>query len=333
MKILTSNNYTRKINNITQFSQVNNKKTTLINYDFVSFSSRVSETLMWDDFCEKLHQVYPNKKIEEVAQDAITRPENILGEGVKKIVYSIDGIDDYVVAEYKQRPVNTTNPLVPIKDPFVGYNFSQEIATNNAHIGIMKKINGNVHSINNWTSKYQGLVYRNEPITKEDAELFLAKLQQIEALPLDSFIDFAKQVKYLTDRRIKIDLFNPNNIIVDTVSKKISHFDLFEKPEIFHPLGRELNGIQDMINILADALLHGEYYNALDENNKQVLLETTKSIAKKCKHAGEIVGLSNDPNIAYRTYEFLQDKLHKKDGRNTKYLELYKKFQELYQIN
>lgn len=332
MKILSSNNYITKLTN-TQFNKTNTIKTSNISFDYISFSSKTTKTPMWDDFCKKIHKTFPNKTPEEVAQEAITKQENILGEGVKKIVYSIDGIEDYVVAEYKKRERNNESALVPVEDPFSGYNFSQEIATNNAHLGIMKKINGNVHSIDNWTSKYQGLVYRNEPITQEDSKLFLEKLKEIEALPLDSFIDFAKQVRYLTDRRIKIDLFNPNNIIVDTSAKKISHFDLFEKPEMFHPLGRELNGTQDMINILADALLHGEYYKALDETERQSLVEITKSIAKKCKLAGDIVGLSSDPNIAYKTYEFLQDKLHKKDGRNTKYLELYRNFQDLYGIN
>ena len=299
--------------------------------DVVSFSSK-KENPMWIDFQSQVKSVYPDKTPTEVALDAVKKQENKLGEGVKKIVYSIDGINDYVVAFYKNRVENNDSPLVGVKDAFPNYNFSQDVATNNANISVMKKIKGNIHSIPDWTSKYQGLVYRGKQITEEDAKVFLSGILDVADLPLGSYVDFAKQVKYLNDLRIKIDLFNPNNIIVDTQGEKISYFDLFEKPEIFHPLGSELNGVQDMINILSDALLHGEYAKVLSENDKNLLMSTTKRIAEKCTIAGKIVGLNADPNIAYRTYEFLQDRLHKKDGRNTKYLELYSQFQEMYGI-
>lgn len=305
-----------------------------LNCDTISFSSNSrNENPMWIDFQEQVKTIYPDRTPTQVALDAVSKPENKIGEGVKKIVYNIDGIDDYVVAFFKQREPSDENPLVGVKDAFPNYNFGQEIATNNANISVMKKINGKVHSIPDWTSKYQGLVYRGVPITEQDAKIFLAGLLDLEQLPWSSYIDFAQQVKYLNDRRIKIDLFNPNNIIVDMQKEKITHFDLFEKPEIFHPLGKDLNGVQDMINILADALLHGEYAKVLSDEERNLMIKATKRIAEKCTIAGEIVGLSNDPNIAYRTYEFLQDKLHKKDGRNTKYLELYRNFQNLYGIN
>ena len=302
-----------------------------LNCDTVSFSSN-KENPMWIDFQSQVKSVCPDKTPREVVLDAVSKQENKLGEGVKKIVYSIDGIDDYVVAFYKQREEDNSAPLVGVKDVFPGYNFGQEVATNNANISVMKKIKGNDHSIPDWTSKYQGLVYRGEPITEEDAKIFLSGLLDVAEMPWSSYVDFAEQVKYLNDRRIKIDLFNPNNIIVDVQNQKITHFDLFEKPEIFHFLGKDLNGVQDMINILADALLHGEYAKALNDDERNLLIKTTQRVAEKCTVAGEIVGLNNDPSIAYRTYEFLQDRLHQKDGRNTKYLELYGNFQQMYRM-
>ena len=332
MNILSVSPSLRILNN---FSLKNTSPFLRFNYlqnDLVSFSSSSKDMPMWDDFISKISMVYPNQKPEQVVLDAVLKEENKIGEGVKKIVYSIDGVDDYVVALFKKRQASDENSLVGVKDAFPDYNFGQEVATNNANIIVMKKIEGDVHSISDWTAKYQGLVYRNEPITKQDAELFLSKLQQLEKLPLESYIDFARQIRYLTDRRIKIDLFNPNNVIVDVKNKKITHFDLFENPSIFHWLGTEVNGVQDMINILSDALLQGEYLKALDEKDSECLIKTTKSIANKCEIAGKIVGLSSDRSIAYRTYEYLQNKLRQKDGRNTKYLELYKNFQEVYGV-
>ncbi len=301
--------------------------------DTVSFSSKKSETPMYDDFMSKMRKVYPNKTAEDVLKETISKQENRLGEGVKKIVYSIDGIDDYVVALMKKGEEKKGSKLTPVKDPFPGFNFGQEIATNNGNLIVMKRIFGDLHSIPDWTKKYQGVVYRGEDITQEDAQLFLTKLSDVESLPIESYVDFAQQVKYLTDKRIKIDMFNPNNIIVDPQSKKITYFDLFENPSIFHCLGEELNGTQDMINILCDALLHGQYAKVLGQKEQEELISKTKSISEKCHIAGAIVGLSDDSSIAYRTYKFLQDRLHKKDGRNTKYLELYSDFQRMYNLN
>ena len=195
----------------------------------------------------------------------------------------------------------------------------------------MRKIPGAIYGIKDWTAKFFGVNYSSKKNSESDAKVFLAQIENIESFPLESYIDLAKQFKYLNDKKIKVDMFNPNNLAVDNKNKKFTYFDLFdEDPAIFSPIKPETNCIQDMTNLLTDALLHSEYLEALSQNDKLKLMSKTRNIAKKSHIAGRKVGLCEDNSISYQTFALVQSELIKRHGKSPNYLECYKKFWEIY---
>ena len=98
----------------------------------------------------------------------------------------------------------------------------------------MKRIPSITYEIKDWTAKFLGLINNNQKITEVDAKFFLSQIENIEKFPIEAYVDLVKQIKYLNDKKIKVDMFNPNNLAVD--NKKFIYFDLFdEDPSMFFP--------------------------------------------------------------------------------------------------
>lgn len=251
-----------------------NKLNTL-NCDTVSFSGNKQKTSLADDFLEKFAQNYPDMDLEDALYEFSSKEENKLGQGAKKTVYSIDKIDDYVVAKLIKPDEKFGNEFVKCDNPYPEYNFSLPVMRN-SNFMIMKKLNGEPYGMDDWTAKYRNVVRNNGTIPAKDAKGFLDKITELEKFPLSSFVDFANQAKYLSDNGIKIDFFNPNNVMVDNANKKIQYFDFFDDPSKFLFLKPEINCTQDIICILCDALLHDECMKALNDNDKKNYIKPQK---------------------------------------------------------
>ncbi len=304
-------------------------KLNALNCDTVSFSAKTNKISEADRFLKKFNQVYPEMNIYDAAYEFTSKDENKLGEGVSKVVYSIDGIDDYVIARLKKENKKAGVKFQKCENPYPKYDFSLPVLENNKFM-IMKKLEGKSIGIDDWHIKYKGVVKRGEKIDTKDAKEFLQNIIELEKLPLESFVDFANQAKYLSDRGVKIDLFNPNNVMIDFANKKIQYFDFFEDFLNFSFLKPDINCTQDIICVLCDALLHDEFMKALDDSDKEKLYEATKSIIQKCETAGKIAGLSDDSSISEKTYSYVQDFFIKKGLDDNKFLEYYEKFEDIY---
>ncbi len=297
--------------------------------DTISFSCSQKKTSKAADFLKKFEQNYPDMDLNDAAYEFTSKEENKLGQGAKKVVYSIDGINDFVIARLLTPDKNLGSEFIECENPYPKYNFSLPILQN-SNFMIMEKLNGQPYGMDNWQTKYVGYIKNGSAIPAQDAKSFLDKMIELEKLPLNSFVDFASQVKYLSEHGIKIDFFNPNNIMIDFVNKKIQYFDFFEDPSKFLFLKPDLNCTQDLICVLCDALLHDECMKALDDKDKTKLCEVTRSIIRKCQIAGKIAGLSDDKTITEKTYSFVQNSLMKKGLGDKKYMQCYKKFESRY---
>ena len=304
-------------------------KLNALNHDIISFAGSRQKTSKAEDFLKEFEQCYPDMDLNEAAFELTSKEENKLGQGAKKVVYSIDGIDDFVIARLLKPDNNFGDEFIECENPYPKYNFSLPVLRN-SNFMIMEKVNGQSYGMYDWRTKYVGYIQTGKAIPSQDAKSFLDKLSELEKFPLNSFVDFASQVKYLSDHGIKIDFFNPNNIMIDFANKKIQYFDFFEDPSKFLFLKPDINCTQDIICVLCDALLHDECMKALDEKDKIKLSEVTKSIIQKCKMAGKIVGLSDAKTITERTYSFVQNSLMKKGLGDKKYMQCYKKFESRY---
>ncbi len=330
-----------KINPIYYFPKINtkNQKTRLaFNYqkndlksDAVSFKSKALINPIWDEFELEFKKAHNDKQINDVLLSSIQKPNNRLGEGVKKVVYLIDGIDDFVVAYMKKEDFDPEKPCRACPNEFGKYNIGQAVARNNAGLLIMKKISGKSHGLDDWSSVYRGFTRDGKNITKQQAQIFLSQLKVLNNLSFEAYINLAQQIKYLAEKKIKIDMINPNNLMVDDVNNKMTYFDPFENPVVFYPILPEVNSVHDMAYLLIDPLLQSEYLKVLEPEEKEELMSLTKDIMLKVKQAGKIAGLIDDEYIVAATYALLQGRLMVKNNeRNPRYLEQYSEFRKIY---
>lgn len=297
--------------------------------DIVSFSGNKKEDEGFRLFLKEFQEAYESD-ISDVLYTIVFSGENKIGEGAQKIVSNIPGVDDFVVAKLKKKDPDREAPFVEYFNPFPKYNFSQPIGGNNADLEIMAKIDGVSYSLPDWGPKYRSVIYDGAKVSRDEALSFLYQIEEIEKFPLDSYVDLAGQIRYLTDRKLKIDDFSPNNILVDYKNKKFNLIDLMPDSTKFYNVKPEINGVQNMINILCDSLLHSRYFETLEDDEAQRLFGATKSVIRKCRIAGKIAGLSPDSNIARSAYDTLDKALLKGKGRNPKFLESYLRFEDLY---
>lgn len=299
--------------------------------DTVSFSGKNTGENEYEKFKNNFKTAYGTYSVGEVAYSSIIKPENLIGEGAEKMVYEIPQMEDYVLAFNKKADKKAPlEPFVEYENKLPEYNFSQAIAGNNNELTIMKKVNGTSHSLPDWTKQYRATTYDGAVVSNKDAKMFLNQLGEIETFPLESYVDLASQIKYLADRKVKIDSFSPNNILVDKNAKKFNCIDIMPNSENFSKITPEINGTSDMIAILCDALMQKKYMDALDAKDCAIMQEKTKSVIEKCKKAGKIAGLSDNPSISYETYILCDAGNLKKRGVYCKFTENYQQFVDLY---
>ena len=295
--------------------------------DTLSFSGNSMKLGQFETFVQKFQNIY-GPDITKGLHNIVSDIGNKIGEGAEKVVYAIPGVDDFVAGILKKQSFSDA-PMAKVQDKFPNHNFSQTLGSNGSDLIIMKKVNGESHSLPDWAKNYRAAIYDGVNVPIDKAILFVNQAVTISDFPLDSYVDFAQQVKYLTSVKEKVDIFNPNNVLIDYGEKKFNLIDLMPNSSKFYQIKPEINCTRDMVNVLSDALMHKRYMDALNKDGASKLFEGTKKIISKTQQSGDIAGLSDDSSITFQTYDTLQKLLIAK-GRNPKYAESYKGFLDLY---
>jgi len=252
------------------------------------------------DFQTRMKEVYPDVLLHTVLNSIVGDENNLYDEGTQKKIYHIPGVEDYLVAKSKKIQSCPENCIVPVKDELPEYYFGQPIASNNADLTVMKKIPGQTYSIPGYMT-YARNCAKGEKLSPKTAKKILKSIEQAEEFPLSSYIDFANQVKYLSDNGLKIDFISSNNILIDAENKKFSYIDIIDRQERFADINPK-GCVIDMICLLVNAQLFKECFESLNESDKEKLIKKAKSIVKKCKKAGAITGLELGANNAYKSH-------------------------------
>ena len=221
--------------------------------------------------------------------------ENLLGTGANSSVYSFNDVrlDKWAIKVDKiPFETHTKKLFEKTQDVFEGYNMGQEIAKSGNRYRILKKIEGNVHSIKDWSYKING----NIPISQTEALQFVSALYEIANFPQSSFDDYAEQLKILGEKGFKQDSINPNNILVDSKNQKLHIIDFFKADNEAH-----VNSRIDLINVLLDFSYFDKFYEKLDSTGKKQLLDSAQTIIEKCTTASKKAGLPQDEET-YLTY-------------------------------
>lgn len=224
-----------------------------------------------------------------------------MGEGDFSKVYNIYGFDDYLVkvmkTEGNQVPPSQIkiDGIIPIPDEFEGRNFGQPIGMvkDNEGIYVLLRQSGIPHSTS--YSVKDWLYYAFDPkvsLSHKQAQKFSKDIAQLAQFPDKSYVDFADDLKFLSDKGYKVSSLNPANLLIDYEKKSINPIDIFDNKNIFKIT--EKNTSYDMIFPLLDVILFQEYFDLLNPKERHALIKNSKTIMNKCQTAAKKVGLSTE---------------------------------------
>jgi len=292
-------------------------------------------------FIKKYKNIYGDTKfLSQILTSFINKTELFIGAGRDKKVYSIPKLQDYVIAHKKAYSLNVDALFHKSADIYkLGdkYNFGQPILDNGNGTFIMKRVDGISYSIGNWPEAFDRYTLKKQYPTRNEAVQFLNSLKQVSKMPQDAYYHLANQIKYLSQKGINFDLMNPNNILIDTKSGKISYIDISEGAQnYFTKIKKErpINTVTDMMAALSDSILNLQYCKSLNKEEAHSLVELTKNVLKKCKLAGEHVGLAQDKSITFDNMQTYTNYVkHRYDlPIQIPYENIYKEFADFYKI-
>ena len=261
------------------------------NINVTSFKGKIDESSFEEFNKARLSAgIYTIENLEENITE-----ENILGTGANSTVYSFNNpkLDKWALKVDKTSFETSSKSLFEkTPDAFEGVNMGQEIAKAGDRYRILKKIQGNVHSIKDWSYKING----NIPVSQTEALQFVSSLYEIASFPQSTFDDYAMQLKLLGEKGFKQDSINPNNILIDSKNQKLHIIDFFKADNETH-----VNSRIDLINVLLDFSFFDKFYEKLDKTGKEELIKSAQTIINKCNIASKKAGLPQDEKT-YLTY-------------------------------
>ncbi len=256
-----------------------------INNKLLTFKGKENDPLSFENFNQK--RIEAGLFNEEDFMENI-KPENLLGTGLNSEVYSFsDSALEPWALKVDKKPNKTKEGagLYRTKNEFGAQNMGQEIARIGDRFHILKKIEGTPHSLENWSAH----INNNSIVTKEESKEFLNSIEKIAQFDEAAFDDYAKQLKTLGSKGYKMDSINPNNLLIDYENEKIHIIDFFKNADPSH-----INSRLDLTNCLLDFSFFDRFYEKLDEDDKQRLLDTGKTIIEKCNDAASKHNLPQD---------------------------------------
>lgn len=226
--------------------------------------------------------------------------ENLFANGSVGEIYSIDGMPDFLIKVNhricKETPKSIDLSQVRhIPDVFEGRNFGQPIgeASESKGIEILIKQEGEPHSIKNW---YHHLQFP-QTITTQHARIFAKQVETLARSDDKTYLEFARSLKYLTEKGYKADTNNPNNFLLVRKNNKIKEINMIDvtdwkKNKNLQPP----NTYYDMVCPLLDYGFFEAFHSKLSPNDQRKLEKNSKLVVKKCKDAARKAQLPSDGN-------------------------------------
>lgn len=191
---------------------------------FESFEKWASET----NFLDKI-------------EDIVDKTGIILGSGYEGTVYEIDDCDEWVIKKYEKTYICNNSidkpTIIKLKDSTPDINVGQAIAKvcipsprgiTSLEYYILKKQMGESCAID------QEIAMNESNIKTEKHIDYLKKVAQ---MPQSTFEELIKITAYLSEKKIKLDCYNPSNLMIDSENKKINIVDtenLYQKENVQH---------------------------------------------------------------------------------------------------
>ncbi len=267
--------------------------------------------------------------------ESITNQDNFLGEGLSKKGYNIAGIKDYVVRVYKNffRLEDLEQSFVKPKRNHLNTLEGVVLCIPNK-IDIVKKRKGISIGVDNYAERIQVTDFpplRAVSVSREETLKSLELYEQLKDFPLKSFKQAYLQVKKFCQKpNFQFDIISPNNILIDTATKKITLIDPVS-PKVNTPVhGKfvdfsEYHGVDSLYHVMCDFLMHKEHLKNLTPQEITRWEKSINTIIAKSVSAGENLGFKRNidemRDLYGRITKFWQtDEL---ENRYNSFLEMY----------
>ncbi len=261
------------------------------NRDFYYFSSPAFKGCGVNEYsCGMPYDSFLGVDLDEII-DTSLKEENIIGQGANSTVYNIPKLDDYVLKVLNKDDPNKIDMNEFPKNSNLGQPVFQ--FPDNPRMLILKKIEGQEHSISNWSRTiWDDEIKSPLNVTLEQSKTYFKKVDELAKMPQSAFDDLACDVKILSDKHYKLDSINPNNLIVDFDKQKIHIIDYFKVKENERDIYQ--NSSLDLSAVMLDFTLLDEYFDNLSNEEQKKLLSDVKTIYEKNELASKKAGLSTD---------------------------------------
>lgn len=285
----------------------------------------------WKHYREKNGDI----PLKDTISKSIDDDKNLLGEGLCKKVYNLDGLKNYIVRIYKNnfKKEDLDKQFTKPSNEYIN-TIDEVVLCIPNKIDITKKKSGKSLGLIDFSERieaHKSPPLQNVYVKREETLEALELYEQIKEFPLNAYQNAYKQVKKFCKKPgYQFDVISPNNILIDTKSKKINLID---------PIGPEINnhvhnkvldfstfhGADSLYPVLCDFLLQKEHRKNLSNEELERWDNAINTIISKCITAGE-------KNGEKRNIEELND-LYKRIGKFWQTKDLEKRYNEFIQTH
>lgn len=235
---------------------------------------------------------------------SISDENNLLGEGLSKKGYSLTGLKDYVVRIYKNcfQKEDLDAGFVKPKNDYLN-TLEGVVLCIPGKIDIVKKKTGESLGVEKYAERIQINDFpplREVKITREETLKSLNVYEALKDFPLKSYEQAYTQMrKFCKKAGFQFDIISPNNILIDTKTKKINLIDPVT-PKVNKPVHGDnadfskYHGCDSLYPIICDFIMQKEHLENLTAEEKIRWKKSINVIIAKCVSAGKNVGFERN---------------------------------------
>ena len=263
-------------------------------YDNVTFSGK----------SEKFLEIYKAKigniPLRETILKSISNEENLLGEGLSKQGFRLEGIKDYIIRIYKgcfKREDLNLGFVKPEKSQL--NNLDGVVLCIPGKIDIVKKKRGVGLGVNKYAEKLQissHTTLNNIFVSREETLRVLEIYEKLKDFPIKSYERAYLQMKSFCEKpNYQFDIINPNNILIDTKTKQINLIDPVSPRvnQLVHGDSvdfSKFHGCDSLYPVMCDFIMQREHLSNLSPEEQDRWKDAICKIISNCIYAGEKVG-------------------------------------------
>lgn len=201
-------------------------------------------------------------------------PENFLGQGGNAEVYTISGVEKYVlkISNSRRKDTPISGEIIKVDDKFPEFNIGQAVGEVTGEGILLLRKQAGIPA---------GVPYGEIRKNQEKGDLaYEEHLKRASEMPQAAYDEFAKMLLIINERNHKFDPSKASNILVDVEANRFNMVDINENESN----SNYQNNVGELVVVLMDNSYAWKYKGNIPlDNYRKIILE-------KCIEAGKRVG-------------------------------------------